>query len=56
MLVNCKLLSADFPKQDERWIKFYSKLTVMDDSEIGTAASKGRYELVPALIALLVIS
>mmetsp|Transcript_5395 Transcript_5395/g.6662 ORF Transcript_5395/g.6662 Transcript_5395/m.6662 type:complete len:155 (+) Transcript_5395:17-481(+) len=56
MLVNCKLLKADFPRQDDRWLKFYSKLTVIDDEEVGVASTKGRYELVPALIALIALS
>ena len=37
-------------------MKFYSHLTVVDESDTGVAANRGRYELVPALIALLVLS
>ena len=56
MLVNCKLLQADFPRQDDRWINFYSKLTVVDESEIGLAATRGRYELIASLVALITLS
>ena len=56
MLVNCKLLKADFPRQDERWLKFYSKLTVVDETGHGSEQTRGRYELVPIMIALVGLS
>ena len=56
MLVNCKLLKADFPRQDDRWLKFYSKMTVIDETQVGVASTRGRYELVPAMIALIALS
>ena len=40
ILVNCKLLRADFPRTDERWQNFYSKFVVVDDSEIGRSAQR----------------
>ena len=43
MLVNCKLLKADYPKQDERWINFYSYLTVVDEADVDVAAKRGHY-------------
>jgi len=56
LLVNCKLLQADFPKLDDRWINFYSRLTVVDGSEVGIDAKRGRYELIAGLIALITLS
>ena len=38
MLVNCKLLKADFPKRDERWVKFYRKLQVIDEADLGSVS------------------
>ena len=56
MLVSLKLLKADFPRTDSRWLNFYSKFVVSDDSEVGPAAKNGRFELTPALIALISLS
>ena len=55
ILVNCKLLRADFPRNDPRWQNFYAKFIVVDESEVGQNAQR-YYALTPSLIALIALS
>ena len=52
LLVNLKLLQADAPSQDDRWLRFYSKLQVVDE----TSAQGVWYDLTPIMIALFALS
>ena len=40
LLVNLKLLQADMPMRDERWVRFYSKLQVIDETDVSGVSSK----------------
>ena len=61
ILANCKLLQADFPRTDERWVRFYSKFIVVDEQggdeeSFPLATKRGSYQLIPALISLITLS
>ena len=53
ILANCKLLKADFPRNDERWQRFYSKFIVIDENKV---ERRGKYLLTPTLIALIMLA
>jgi hypothetical protein len=53
ILASLKLLKADLPRTDERWINFYKKFIVVDSNEGDEHVFNERFSEVPTLIALL---
>ena len=57
ILASLKLLKADLPRTDERWINFYKKFVIVDANEgEEDRIYNERYSTVPTLIALTYLS